>query len=64
MYICEGISVLRIYVAVTSPYPRDRGVTVGDGGQACVMEEEMEMEMVGLQVKARRSSVGVGVAVV
>ena len=26
-YIREGISDLRIYVAVTSPYPRDRGVT-------------------------------------
>ena len=26
-YICEGIFGLRIYVAVTSPYPRDRGVT-------------------------------------
>ena len=26
-YIREGISDLRIYVAVTSPYPQDRGVT-------------------------------------
>ena len=26
-YIHEGISDLRIYVTVTSPYPRDRGVT-------------------------------------
>ena len=26
VYIREGISDLRIYVAVTSPYPRDRGV--------------------------------------
>ena len=26
-YICEGISVMRIYDTVTSPYPRDRGVT-------------------------------------
>jgi len=26
-YIREGISDLHIYVAVTSPYPRDRGVT-------------------------------------
>jgi len=26
-YICEAISDLRIHVAVTSPYPRDRGVT-------------------------------------
>jgi len=26
-YICEGISALRIYVAVTSSYSRDRGVT-------------------------------------
>jgi len=25
-YVCEGISDLRIYVTVTSPYPRDRGV--------------------------------------
>ena len=33
------------------------------GGQACIMEEEMEMEMVGLQVKARRSSVGVSATV-
>jgi len=24
----EGISDLRIYVAVTSPYPQDRGVTL------------------------------------
>ena len=38
---------------------------VGDGGHACMMEEEeIEMEMVGLQVKARRSSVGVGATVV
>jgi len=27
VYIREGISDLRIYVAVMSPYPRDRGVT-------------------------------------
>jgi len=27
-YICEGISILRIYVTVTSPYPRDQGVKV------------------------------------
>ena len=27
-YILEGISDLRIYVAVTSPYPPDRGVTL------------------------------------
>ena len=26
-YIHEGISDVRIYVAVTSPYSRDRGVT-------------------------------------
>ena len=26
-YICEGISALRIYIAVTSPYPWDQGVT-------------------------------------
>ena len=26
-YICEGIFHLRIYVTVTSPYPRNRGVT-------------------------------------
>jgi len=26
-YICEGISALRIYVTVTSPYPRDQGIT-------------------------------------
>jgi len=25
-YICEGISDLRTYVTVTSPYPHDRGV--------------------------------------
>jgi len=29
MYICEGIFDLYIYVAVTSPYLRDRGVTYG-----------------------------------
>jgi len=27
-YICEGIFDLHIYVAVTSPHPRDRGVTL------------------------------------
>ena len=27
VYICEGIFDLRIYVTVTSSYPRDRGVT-------------------------------------
>jgi len=27
MYICEGIFVLRIYVTVTSLYPRDWSVT-------------------------------------
>ena len=27
IYICEGIFILRIYVTVTSPYARDRGVT-------------------------------------
>ena len=27
VYVCGGISALRIYVAVTSPYPQDRGVT-------------------------------------
>jgi len=27
VYICEGISDLCMYVAVTSPYPRGRGVT-------------------------------------
>ena len=26
IYICEGIYALRIYVAITSPYPWDRGV--------------------------------------
>ena len=30
-YICEGISDLRIYVAVTSPYARDRDVTQEEG---------------------------------
>jgi len=27
VYICESIFVLRIYVAVTSPYSQDQGVT-------------------------------------
>jgi len=27
IYICEGISALRIYVTVTSPYPWEWGVT-------------------------------------
>ena len=38
IYICEGISDLRIYVAVTSLYSRDRGVTVRFGGH----EKEMK----------------------
>ena len=39
-YICEGIFDLRIYVAVTSPYPRDRDVTVSvelSGASPCAL---------------------------
>ena len=38
-YIREGISDLRIYVAVTSPYPQDWGVTVWNWSSSNLYDE-------------------------
>ena len=59
-YIREGISDLRIYVAVTSLYPRNRDITsckeyVGNRVEGIYLEEVVSCDAMSLQVFALAS---------
>ena len=48
-YICEVISTQRIYIAVTSSYPRDRDIT-GDENCKMIVNSESSINVISSMV--------------